>query len=212
MGRVTDPSREDPALTDPPDDLTGFPATPLTGRPWHRAHTVGRNPWWFNHDGQGRFDLRPPRGTCYLASSIESAVRERLGPTLARANVISADEADRMHVSRLRTQGTAADTTVQQATRFGVTRELGTITPYRLPQRWAEALRDTGYDALVYWPRFSPGATHHALAAFGDAGVDATRDTDPCPVTGSSAASRAGIAVVGVPRTLPTANPPGIHP
>lgn len=208
MGAVNGSDRQGTALTDPPADLTGFPTAPVTGQAWCRAHTVGRNPWWFSHDDSGRFDLTHPDGTCYLASSIETAVRERLGPTLGRANMISIDEADRMLVSRLPAQGAAADTTDQQTTSFGVTRELSTITPYDLPRRWAAALHDTGHDGLVYWPRFSPGASHRALALFGAAGVDDTRGVDPAPIGGRSAAAHAEIVVVGVPRGLTTVDPP----
>lgn len=209
MGSVSRADREDTALTDPPDHLDGFPAVRVAGQRWHRAHRAGRSPWWFSHDGSGRFDLAAPHGTCYLSSSIEAAVRERLGPTLSCAGVLPADEADRMAVSRLDAEGMAADATDQRAARFGVTRELSTMTPYDRPRRWAMALHLTGYDGLVYGPRFSPGATHRALALFGDAGLDPTRTHDPHPITGSSAASQAGITVVGVPRRLETADPPG---
>lgn len=126
MGGMTGGNRHITALTEPPQDLVDFPTISLTGTDWYRAHVAGRHPWWFSHDGTGRFDLHPPEGTCYLASSVEVAVRERLGPTLVRAGVITTDEADRMRVSRLRTDGTAADATAQGAARFGVTREIST--------------------------------------------------------------------------------------
>lgn len=209
MGPVTDDSREDVALTDPPEDLDAFPAAPLAGQDWYRAHTVNRGPWWFSHAGNGRFDLEPPDGTCYLGSSVETAVRERLGPTLSRANQIPTDEANGMVVSRLHAEGTAADTTAQEASRFGVTRELSTTTPYDLPQRWARALHGAGYDGLTYWPRFSPGSAQHALALFGAAGADSTQPTDPAPMAGPAAARHANVTVVGVPRSLDTVHPPG---
>ncbi|MGI8415131.1 MAG: RES domain-containing protein [Nakamurella sp.] len=46
-----------------------------------RAHHLANSPWWFAHDGEGRFDLPAPYGTCYLASHPAAAVRERLGET-----------------------------------------------------------------------------------------------------------------------------------
>lgn len=208
MGSVSDDSREGLALSDPPENLDGFPAVSVPKRPWFRAHRAALGPWWFSRDGSGRFDLPYPDGTCYLASSVETAVRERLGPTLSRANQITGDEADTMVVSRLHADGTFADTIARDANLFGVTRELGTMTPYGLPQCWARAFHRAGYDGLMYWPRFSLGPDQHALALFGSAGADASRLTDPAPTGGRVAAAHAKITVIGIPRSLDTIDPP----
>jgi hypothetical protein len=63
-------TRQTPSIGLPPpaDDLVDFPV-------WHvhagtvlcRVTSVGLGPWWFSTGGHGRFDLPPPRGTCYLA-------------------------------------------------------------------------------------------------------------------------------------------------
>ncbi len=200
-------SRQTAALPEPPEDLARFPTLQVDGV-WFRAHRVGRGAWWFAHDLQGRFDLAPPDGTCYLGSDVEVAVRERLGETLVQAGMIAAPEAERMVVSRLRVSAEVADTTTRDASDFGVTRELATITPYALTQRWAAALSTAGYDGLTYWPRFALGSLLYSLGLFGQAGADATRPTDPDPMPGRKAAEAARVAVVGIPRSLPTIPPP----
>lgn len=198
--------RQEPALADPPDDLTGFPEASVAGE-WFRAHSAGLGPWWFASSGDGRFDLAAPKGTCYVASCAEAAIRERWGKKLVRAGRVSAADADTTVVSRLACTGNAADTTAQSATRFGITRELGTITPYTVPQKWATALSD-GHAALLYWPRFSTGADMYALALFGRAGANTQRPVDSTPLGGRAAARAAGIQVIGRPRSLPTVDPP----
>lgn len=201
-------SRDRVALAEPPEDLNGFPVAEASGV-WFRAHAVNRGPWWFAHGGEGRFDLDPPHGTCYLGSHVEVAVRERLGENLVAAGMIPADEADRMVVSTAQLDGLpAADATDQKASSFGVTRELSTLTPYDLPRRWATALHAQGMDALRYWPRFCLAAEMRALAMFGTAGGDQALSPDPAPMCGREAAEEAGIAVVEVPHSLPTVLPP----
>lgn len=201
--------RDQVALGEPPRDLSGFPTADVSAA-WYRAHSIDFGPWWFAHDGTGRFDLDPPHGTCYLGSHVDVAVRERLGQTLVEARTITAAEAERMVVSRLQVDvEPTADATDQKATAFGVTRELGDLTPYEIPRRWAAALHAHGMRALRYWPRFCLGADMRALALFGSAGADQTRTSDPAPMCGQDAAAAAGITVVEVPHSLPTVVPPG---
>ena len=138
------------------------------GRVWYRAHAVGLGPWWYSHDSSGRFDLPAPAGTCYLASQLEVAVRERLGETLVTAGLIAADEAARMVVSRLE------------------------IDPNTM-------VADTTNQACA--------GSLYALAHFGPAGVSG-RAGDPNPTSGREACRLAGVLVVGLPRTLPTIDPP----
>jgi hypothetical protein len=68
-----------------PGDLTGFPMTRSPQR-LHRVCRAGKGTWWFSSDLAGRFDLRPPEGTCYFATDANGAIREasRLGPSLRR--------------------------------------------------------------------------------------------------------------------------------
>jgi hypothetical protein len=152
----------------PPDELAEFPV-------WHvhagtvlcRVTTSGLGPWWFSSEGHGRFDLPPPRGTCYLADDEVGALLEVLGPIL----VVSPTWARQLSIWHLglRHQCTAADTTVREARGFGVTAELASITPYDLPQRWATAFAAAGHGGVRYRIRHDPGGAR-ALALFGAAG------------------------------------------
>lgn len=197
--------RQELAVGEPPDDLTDFPAISLSGL-WFRAHSAAHAVWWFSSDGSGRFDLVPPHGTCYLGSSVGVAVRERLGRRLA-AGPVPAAVADQMLVSRVRLRARVADLTDRAAERFGITREIGTVTPYALPQRWAAALHGAGHRGLRYWPRFAIAPDDLSVALFANEGPG-TRRGDPGPFTGRDALLAAGIPVLGVPRSLPVTSPP----
>ena len=163
-------TRQTVALGPPPapEALARFPV-------WHvhggttlcRVTTSGFGPWWFSSDGAGRFDLVPPRGTCYLADDDLGALLEVLGPV----RVVSSSWAKRFSVWQLALpdQCRAADTTVRAARGFGVTAELATVTPYDMPQRWAAAFSAAGYQGVRYRVRHDPGGSR-ALALFGAAG------------------------------------------
>jgi hypothetical protein len=163
-------TRQTPSIGLPPpaDDLVDFPV-------WHvhagtvlcRVTSVGLGPWWFSTGGHGRFDLPPPRGTCYLADDEMGALLEVLGPI----QVVSTGWVRRLRLWHLALprQCTAADTTVRAARGFGVTAELASITPYDLPQRWAAAFATAGHQGVRYRVRHDPGGSR-ALALFGAAG------------------------------------------
>ena len=79
--------RESVSLGDP-DDLDGFPVWHvLRGAVLPRATAPGRGPLWFASRGSGRFDLDPPRGTCYLSDDPLVAMLELLG-ALGAARVV----------------------------------------------------------------------------------------------------------------------------
>jgi hypothetical protein len=163
-------TRQTVALGDPPDpaDLARFPVWHVHGSTTlYRVTTSGHGPWWFSSDGAGRFDLNPPRGTCYLADDDLGALLEVFGPV----RVVSVAWAKRFSVWQLALpdQCRAADTTVRAARGFGVTAELATVTPYDLPQRWAAAFAAAGYQGVRYRVRHDPGGSR-ALALFGIAG------------------------------------------
>jgi len=69
-----------PSLAEP-GDLRGFPWSAPPKR-LVRVCRAGASTWWFSSGGEGRFDLAPPEGTCYLATDAYAAIREasRLGP------------------------------------------------------------------------------------------------------------------------------------
>lgn len=162
--------RQRPSIGPPPspDDLLDFPV-------WHvhagtvlcRVTSAGLGPWWFSSDARGRFDLAPPRGTCYLADEEVGALLEVLGPV----TVVSPAWAARLRMWHLGLpyQCSAADTTVRTARGFGVTAELASMTPYDVPQQWAAAFAAAGHQGVRYRVRHDPAGSR-ALALFGAAG------------------------------------------
>ena len=196
------PAREEPAQQGPPAHLTAFPAHRLNpAARLFRAHQRGRGPWWFASGG-GRFDLVEPRGTCYLATSATAALRERLGPVLARRTTVPASTLDGVVVSTLQPGAASseplrlANLRSSRAAEFGVTRELESMTPYDVPRRWASAFDGQGWAGIRYGPRFSPGGAS-AIALFGSAGEDTIRPIDPEPVAADSLSR--GPATVSLP-------------
>lgn len=156
------------AAPPPPEQLTAFPV-------WHvhagtvlcRVTSADHGPWWFSSTGEGRFDLPPPRGTCYLADDEVGAVLEVLGPLTVVAPSW-AKQRSLWHLD-LPEQCSAADTTVRAARGFGVTAEVASMVPYRVPQLWAAALAAAGHRGIRYRIRHDPGGAR-ALALFGAAG------------------------------------------
>lgn len=203
-------SRDHPALASPGhQDLTGFPSATLTAStPLWRGHRRGLGPWWFSSDG-GRFDLPEPHGTCYLGYDEQTAVRETIGSALAAGQVITAQfAADRvLSALRLPRPITVADTCSRDAVRFGLTRELCTITPYEVPRQWAAAFLAAGHGGIQYQSRFTTGTDPNAVAVFGAAGEDA-RPADPAPEPFGAATRRAGITVAAPPRRVRIIAPP----
>jgi hypothetical protein len=176
-------NREVVAQQPPSVPLDGFPTRRLTpSDALRRAHTAANGPWWFGSDGDGRFDVPRPRGTCYLASSAVVALRERLGVVLGARPVVPASLLDDVVVSTLHLpeDREVADIESQDATRFGVTRELETMVPYAVPQAWARAFDAAGVGGVAYGPRFTTGEAA-SCGIFGPAGA-ADWPVDPVPV------------------------------
>lgn len=207
-------SRQRPALRRPPTDLSRFPRSRLLPRrALYRAHTVGKSPWWFSFDLSGRFDLILPNGTCYLATDIVTALRERFGHDLVRQGVVTFQTAARTQVSTLRVTSVRwlANTCSPAAANFGMTREIGSCPSYDIPQAWAAAFFDGGrHSGIRYQTRFSTAATPNAAALFGEAGEqDWPRDQHPDH--GVQACADVGITVAHRPtrRQLRIVQPPG---
>lgn len=190
-------TRERTALGPPPASLAGFPAYPVdTETDLFRAHGADLGPWWFGNDGSGRFDLSPPRGTCYVALDPLSALRERLGPVLGGSQAVPESLLEASVVSRLRLTAPreVADVQDGRAATFGVTRELESMVPYAVPQAWARAFDEAECRGVRYGPRFTPGDCS-AIALFDSEGqADWPVDPDPVPAQ----------RVSGAPRALPT--------
>jgi hypothetical protein len=196
-------ARQTSALRIPPADLSEFPRWRL--RPdvvLRRAHTVGNSPWWFSSDLSGRFDLVPPNGTCYLATDLDTALRERFGHELIEQGIITFETATRTQVSLLSVPGARwlANACHRDAAKYGMTRELGTCAPYDVPQAWAAAFQESDrHTGIRYQTRFTTGARANAAALFDTAGVQEW-PTDPDPVDGVRACAEVGITVARRPR------------
>ncbi|HEX7322019.1 MAG TPA: RES family NAD+ phosphorylase [Mycobacterium sp.] len=207
-------SRQRPALGLPPPDLSRFPRSRLLPNlPLHRAHTVGKSPWWFSSDLSGRFDLIQPNGTCYFATDVATALRERFGHDLVRQGVVTFQAAVRTQLSTLRIPSGRwlANTCSPAAANFGVTREVGTCPSYDIPQAWAAAFFDGGrHSGVRYQTRFSTGAKPNAVALF-DAAGEQDWPVDPNPVHGVQACIEVGIIVAQRPtrRQVRIVPPPG---
>ena len=182
-------------------DYEGFPSKRYrTGHGCFRAHSAGNGPWWFASDRNGRFNLLPPNGTCYVAEDAATALRERVGPELVRLGFVPESLLADAVVSHLRLpQPTnAADCESPRAVEFGVTREMATCT-YALSQQWAAALHSAGFTGLRYGARFTPGDSGIAIALFGaGGGHDSARD--PRPRAAADVAAEAGLQTIGLPR------------
>jgi hypothetical protein len=185
-------------------DLTGFPERRLAADTvWFRQHRMAQRPWWFSSVGpdrpSGRFDLSVPRGTCYLASSAEAAVRELVGPDFASSGRIPSSVIDHRVVSRLVVPQPvrAAQLDDQHAAAYRVTRELATMTPYDIPQAWAAALDSAGFDGILSPLRFTPG-DDEGLALFGPAG-DPGWLGDPDPESVLTVGQRLNFTPIGPP-------------
>lgn len=158
---------------EPGQDLQGFPRRTIeAGALWHRAHRAMLGPWFFSHQGHGRFDLTEPDGTCYVANTAAVAARELIGPDLVASGAVPEALLAGRVVSRipLPTEVKVASLTSNEALTHRVTGELSAMSDYTVPQAWAGAFREHGFGGVWYQPRFSPGKGR-ALGIFGPAGA-----------------------------------------
>jgi hypothetical protein len=157
---------------------------PTIARPaeaW-RAHLRRPGPsagaWWFASTSEGRFDLEAPKGTCYLAGDAITALRERLGPTLAGLNSVEVADVTGVAVSRLPIPRgrDLADTTAAEAVNVpGLTREICTVLDYRLTRAWAAWFDRHHCGGVQYSARHTTALTSLAYAVFGKAGTRTSR-------------------------------------
>jgi hypothetical protein len=154
-------------------DYRGFPR-------WDRAKGSvvwrlvrrGNDPWRFSYSGAGRFDLRLPEGTCYLALRDLTAIVEVMGPEyLGQPVPESFFDQRELRQLWLPTGSAIADITDARAASFGVTNELACVTPYAIPRAWAGALRQAGFAAVRYPTRFDTKQPAAGVAVFGVAGL-----------------------------------------
>jgi hypothetical protein len=167
-------TRRQLSLGEPPEacrDLQGFPRSKLGPETTlYRVARNGRNPWWFNSSGSGRFDLPEPDGTCYLAADPLAAVLEVVGPD-RRGGLIAAEllAARRLFELRVPDEHSLANLTSRRAARFGMTLEIHSLPSYERTQAWARCLAESGAGGLRYFARHDPAAGR-SVALFGPAG------------------------------------------
>lgn len=157
-------NRQTSTLRRPPDEpsaLKDFPTESLrSDRPLYRVVKQGNGPWWFGSSLEGRFDLPEPDGTCYLAADELAALLELIAPD-REGGAVSSEFLKIRLIRELRVPRTffLSDFTARRASGFGITAEIGTSTPYDLPQSWAARLHQAGSNGVVYWLRHDPSRT-----------------------------------------------------
>jgi hypothetical protein len=188
-------------MPEPGRDLTGFPADEVNGGAVFRAHNIGLRPWYFASSGGGRFDLQAPRGTCYAADSVRTAVRERLGDTVIGRPFVAASVADAMQVSVIGLPpGRYADTSAEGGEDFGVTSELAVMVDYTVTRAWADAFAAHAFHGIHYESRYTTGRGPRSWALFGSSGADATRPVfEDQTLDGRAACAGAGLTVLVAP-------------
>ena len=147
------PNRQSgPALGSPPADLSGFPSASLDRfQGAYRAFRTPKEPGWYSSSGEGRFDLKPPHGTLYVADDVGTAVRERLGEVAVRSQSVPRSVVEDMAVACLSFERrNCASLAYSGIVRWGVTRELETMVPYELPQTWANAFFTAGFEGIQW--------------------------------------------------------------
>jgi len=107
-----------------------------------------------------------------LATTIEAAVRELIGPEQAKLGWVPASAlADRVVTPlALPADVRAANVSSNKATKFGVTGELCTTSRYGITQIWARSFAGAGFDAVWHRLRFTPGKGR-GVALFGPSGA-----------------------------------------
>lgn len=174
-----------------PEDLTGFPRkTFKTNRELYRAVSVGVGAWWFSSikvtdEVPGRFDLHPPDGTCYLATDVQTAIRERVGKKISKADLVPETFVASMEVVTLQLPYCAdlANTGHKRAADWGTIRELGSAPydDYSKTARWAAAFKKAGYKGILYGSRFTSISAATAIAFFDKAASKTWNEKDRWP-------------------------------
>jgi hypothetical protein len=156
----------------PAVSLDGFPSRRHSEEVYRAAR---RAPWWFCTCGDCRFDLdprTPPElGTLYSGVDPITGVLETIGPEMTRPITRTFLAERTVWMLAYDRPLELADLCDDAAVGFGVTNELSSMTPYDVPQAWARAFADDGWDGIAYRTRFSTGAQATGIALFDEAGA-----------------------------------------
>ncbi|WP_210481101.1 RES family NAD+ phosphorylase [Naasia sp. SYSU D00948] len=166
----------------------------------YRAHSVTRSAWWFDNGPSGRFNLSGPRGTCYTATKVETAVREKVRDEISSSGVVSKAFAESFAVSVITApvRYKCAAVSSARAVAFNVVRALVTMDDYSVPQAWAKSFETNQFEGVYYGSAYTTGAAS-ALALFGDAGAAGAGFTAALHMEGPDACAAAGMVVAGPP-------------
>ncbi|MEO7122950.1 MAG: RES family NAD+ phosphorylase [Lacisediminihabitans sp.] len=179
-------------------DLSNFPVISVSGV-LYRAHSTAHGPWYFDSGDGGRFNLEAPEGTCYAASDIWSATRERLADFFAIAGQSLAEaKADKFHVTELTLETAIKCANLDSAfvVESNITRELSSMEDYSVSRSWATAFRNEQFEGMFYPSRFTAGPAT-AVAMFGAAG-EHSLGLIGAVTSGRDACAQAHIAVVSI--------------
>jgi len=170
------------------------------GSAMYRAHHVSRDAWWFDSGRSGRFNLASPLGTCYAATKVETAVREKVRDEVIESGIISRALAESFAVSTVAApvDHKCASVSSAGAVRHGLVRGLVTMEDYTVPQQWAETLHADTFDGIYYASAYTTGGPT-ALALFGDQGAPGQRYTAARHLDGVDACEAAGLTVAAPP-------------
>ena len=164
------------------DQLAGYPHYPLAAKTkLYRSHTYPE-PWWFatgtGRQDEGRFDLPAPNGTCYVAEEDLGAFVEGLQRKFHRFRAtgrlfIRMDVVLSRFMSELYVPGPIrlADTTVDSAASFGITRAIESASNRATTQGWARAFAGAGFGGIRYRVQHAPGQDRIGIALFNVAGL-----------------------------------------
>lgn len=154
-----------------PAQLADFPTWHLrSGYPLFRIHLKIYGPWWFSHGRSNRFNLGPPRGTCYFADEPAGAFIEALQDVIPH---VPTAEVSARCVSAVRVGDdlTLADCTSALASAFGITGEIHSSRTHGRSRAWAKAFCRAGFDGIRYRLRHDPSQHSIGIALFGAAGA-----------------------------------------
>ena len=209
-------------LADPPDDLAALDTFPVAA--WvPELHRLSEWPgvWWYStvatadDPSGGRFDLPRPRGTCYLAESLDGALVQKLLRT--ETKIVVAERLEELFHATVAVGAAraTADLTSPAATGFGLNAEVHATLDYRAPRRWADALWRRGWRALRYLLRGNVAGRQAGRALFGSAGLHARAPTGMSTKVRPLDRTRAeqlladrGVTVRPIPSSVPVEAPP----
>jgi hypothetical protein len=161
----------------PAVDLRDFPRTTWKAeRPFYRfarRELEGKkaSPWWFCNAGDCRFDLSGTSGTLYAGTDEIVGVLEYVGREMVDG-VIGFEYLNQRELWRLRYDSAfpLAYLSSGRAFRFGVTNALAAMDSYEVPQAWAAAFSESGFEGIRYRSLFDTRDESRAVAFFDKAG------------------------------------------